>query len=127
MLIKLLKGFVLKGGWKQYLYNIRNLLSIMVRRGAVALLGAFVVLFLVVASWPIFAYEKNTFSSGFTGNSVREAVGDFYETSSVSKRIFILAQFLLLIVIVVAAIIVLSKFRSKEKISKASFMEKGLK
>lgn len=101
------------------------LFSSMVRKGAVILLGALVGLFLVVASWPYWSYESETPTAGFTGNSISEAVGSFYETSSINQRIFILAQVFLLIIIAVAVFIVFGKLKSKEILSKTKFVKKS--
>ena len=54
----------------------------MVRRSGVILLGILVGLFLVVASWPYLSYQMDAPSGAVTGNSVREAVENFYETRS---------------------------------------------
>jgi len=94
----------------------------MVKKREVILLAGLVVLFLIIAAWPVLSYKINSPSESITGNSIREVVGDFYETSSVNKRIFILSQIVLFIVIIVAIFVIISKFRTHVVLRKADFM-----
>ncbi|MBS3087697.1 hypothetical protein J4226_03820 [Candidatus Pacearchaeota archaeon] len=95
-----------------------------IRRSGVALLGLLVGLFLIVASWPYLSYLADSPANGLTGNSIREAVNIFYETSSINQRIFILSQVLLLLIIIVAAFFIVRRFRKKEILSKGDYLIK---
>ncbi len=94
----------------------------MVRKREVVLLAGLVVLFLIVAAWPILSYKIKSPSGSITGNSIKEVIGDFYETSSVNKRIFILSQIILFIVVIAAIFLIVSKFRTHVVLKKNDFM-----
>ena len=95
------------------------------RKGAVVFLWVLIGLFLAVTTWLYFSYQLNPFMGGMTGNSVREVVNTFYETSSINQRIFILSQVLLLIVICAVIFMIVKKFRVKQKLFKNDYIIKG--
>lgn len=94
----------------------------MVRKSDVILLGLLVGLFLVVASWPYLSYSSDASTGAVTGNAIREAIGTFYETSSINQRIFILSQIILLIIIVFAVIIIIKRVGSRNSLSKKDYL-----
>ena len=95
------------------------------RKSDVILLGILVGMFLVVASWPYLYYQLHTVTGAITGNSVKEAIGTFYEASSVGQRIFILSQIILLIAIIAAVFIVANKVNSKSNLRKKDYIING--
>ncbi len=96
-----------------------------IRKIGVIFLAFLVGLFLVTMSWPYLSYQAGDNDVSITGNSIREAVDIFYETSSLNQRIFILSQIFLLIIIVIAAFIVVRKFKTKEKLVKTDYVVKN--
>lgn len=95
----------------------------MVMKGnGVVLLGLLTGLFLLIANWPYLTHNSSVAIDGITGNSIKNVVSSFYETSSVNQRVFILAQVLLLIVIVVAGLFVLGRFKKTEKLVKQNYI-----
>ncbi len=97
----------------------------MARKSDVILLGILVGLFLVVANWPYLYHYFSAVTGAITGNSIKEVIGTFYETSSISQRIFILSQIILLIIIVVAVFIIAKRVSSKGNLTKKDYITTG--
>ncbi len=89
----------------------------------VIIVGVLMAMFLVVANGTYLFYQVEDFTSVVSGNSVKEIVGGFYETSSMNHRVVILFQFLLLIVVIIVVFMIVKKLRSKTNLSKSDFVK----
>jgi len=90
---------------------------------AVALL---VFLFFIVSVGIFSSYGSEDSGSILTGNSIKETLSQFYKTSSIGQRIFLLFQFFLLFLIVVAVVFIVKNItHPKDLFRYNDFMEKG--
>lgn len=87
------------------------------RKGVGLVVGLFVLL-LALNSWSAFSFSV---SNSITGNSIKESISNFYETSSATHRAILLLQVFLFIIILIASFFVFRSFKHKKKISKKDF------
>lgn len=113
---------------KQYLYKIESLifLKMVSKKTGIIAIGFLVFLFFVI-SVGVFSSYGNENSDGLsTGNSIKETLSQFYETSTIGQRIFLSFQFFLLFLIVVAIVVIIKNVtHTKDLFQYNNFMEKG--
>jgi len=95
------------------------------RRGVVILLWILVGISLGAMSWSYLSYQENPFMKGIIGNSVKDVITTFYETSSINQRIFILSQILLFVIIAVVAFVLIRKFRKRNTLLRKDYVASG--
>lgn len=96
----------------------------MVKKSGLVLFGIFMGFLSIVVGKPSSTNSKSNSILFVTGNSIKDVLGGFYESTSINQRIFILSQIILLVVVVVVVFVVVKKFRSKNKISKQNYIVK---
>lgn len=96
-----------------------------IREGKVLVMGVLIAMFLIIGNSTYLLVKSEDSVGMISGNSIKDVVSGFYETSSVNHRIFILFQFFLLVLIVIIVLIIIKRFKSKAKLSKRDFVEKN--
>lgn len=112
---------------EQYFYKINShcfIYKMVTKEGKVIAVGMLMVLFLIVGNSAYFLVKTEDSVGIMSGNSIKDVVGNFYRTSSVNQRIFILFQFFLLVLIIVVVLIIIKRLKPKHVLSKGGFGKK---
>lgn len=99
--------------------------KMVLKEGKIIAVGMLMMLLLVVINSVYFFVAAEESVGLMSGNSIKSVVADFYNSSSVNHRIFILIQFFLVIFVIVAVLIVIKRFKSKSRLSKREFVKSG--
>jgi len=111
-------------------YLFKNMVT---KEDRAIVIGVLFLLFLIIgdATYFMINYDdsfsdvSNNFVSVMSANSIKTAVNNFYSTSSVNQRIFLLLQFLVLILFIVIIVFIISKLKSKKLLQKTSYVDKN--